>query len=182
MSELKRCRVPLYFAFLLLLGFSCVSCSNAEDVSSLDNYSITEGEILKQQRLYKTSPSVIMEGFKIVGFQTLGWDFQKGSIFFDETCPITYSQLVSFSNGLSLTTKLGNERYKCLGTAFSSYSIKNELSKGVVYYQKRENDKNLAMFLEADLKTYIFEDIKTGESFDIYVSISPCLLTLEEIL
>lgn len=180
MAKIKESNPIFCLAFLILLGFSCVGCSNTEEATPLNGYSIVEGEVIKQQKLYQTSQFVTVKAFQTVEFRTVGWTFPIGSIFFAGDCQITYSQLVLFSNELSLITPLGSERYRCTGTNFSSNSIREETFKGILSYQAKENDGDLALFLEADLKMYTFTRKKDNKFFELYVSVSDCLLTLEK--
>lgn len=161
---LKITLIPL----LLAVATSCSSQDNSSS-NSLDEYEITKGESLENQKVYQVSPAFASAAFNYFNTETgWHWDYDMNPIFFNENCPLSKQQLQIFASTYGYSQSFEDTYYSCLGTNYYTYSEK--ISGYILSCDMETPDEDgiYAAYWIYDLTEYTFTSKNGKNSFKIY--------------
>lgn len=162
---------------LLIALLSCSSGSSAGE-----NYTVTQGSLLIDQRIYQVTPVWQAENFERLGV-TVDWQFSGQAVLFQDDCPLTAEDIKSLSVGsISLSfLETQNERQACGGTDFFTYTPIDDRSNFTVNVDSTQYSGKVALFYGCNLQEYVVTPKDGGDPFSIYLQASSLWLTVASV-
>lgn len=165
-QSIKNFFLVVFAPFLL---FSCENTKKDQYVS-LDGYDIKESQILKDQRIGRTSLIFDVTAFNVLSL-TPTWGYKFGKItVFESDCLFKKEEMFSFMNKESNITSFEEQEYKIEDTDFYSYSKKENASSygWHIDFDTSSLNGKYALYYVADLRKYTITPKDGRNSFEVY--------------
>lgn len=157
-------------ALFPLLSISLFSCGNTKsDDEILNGYEISKGEVLKEQKIFKTAYAVSVTAFEEFTIDGLNWhwDYNESPLFAKDDCKLSKDELQAFARTYKYESNFEETQYKCDGTDFYTYA-KKIYEPTAKYNIKKPEDGIYAPYYVSDLQEYTITVKSSKESFKVY--------------